>query len=142
VPRFAALISRAHARLYAKTRGRFLPRWFAGAPVMVLETTGRKSGRSRASPVLYLRDGSNLIVVPSNAGSHNTPAWWLNLQDAGEGTVVLGGERRRVRPRPASASERERLWPQLVAMYPAVDDYLRFTTRAMPVVVLEPVDRL
>lgn len=126
-----------HARLYRRTKGRFMPKWF-GAPVMVLETVGRKSGKTRATPVLCLHDGHNIVVQPANAGSHRPPAWWLNLRAAGEGVAVIAGERRRVRPRMATPEEHERLWPEYLKMYPAAEDYLRFTDRELPLVVLEP----
>ena len=90
-------MGRLHARLYRISGGRFLPRWFAGAPVMVLETVGRRSGHKRATPVLYLRAGDALIVLAANAGADRTPAWWLNLRDAGSGEVLIGRRRVRVR---------------------------------------------
>ncbi|HEX8119701.1 MAG TPA: nitroreductase/quinone reductase family protein [Solirubrobacteraceae bacterium] len=130
--------SRLHARLFRATNGRFGRRWF-GAPVMVLETVGRRSGKVRSSPVLCLRDGDDLVVVPANAGAARPPAWWLNLRDAGEGVAVVGDERRRVRPRVTEGAERERLWHEFVRMYPQAEDYTRFTTRRFPVVVLEKV---
>jgi F420H(2)-dependent quinone reductase len=134
----ATLWTRLHARLYRRTGGRFVPRWFGG-PVMVLETVGRKTGRPRATPLIYLRDGDALVVVAANAGSHKTPAWWLNLEAAGSGEVVMGRRRWRVRSRLADAQERERLWPRLVKLYPPNEDYVRFTERQLPVVILEPV---
>jgi deazaflavin-dependent oxidoreductase (nitroreductase family) len=130
--------SRLHARLYQLTRGRFLPRWWAGAPVMVLETRGRRSGELRRSPVLYLRDGDGVVVCPSNAGAHRTPAWWLNLREAGEGTIVIGRERTSVRPRVLEGAERERLWRDFAEMYPQLDHYTEFTERRFPLVALEP----
>jgi F420H(2)-dependent quinone reductase len=130
--------SRLHARLYRLTRGHFLPRWFAGAPVMVLETKGRRSGETRRSPVLYLRDGDALVVCASNAGGDRTPAWWLNLREAGEGTVVVGSERTRVRPRVLDGAERKRLWGAFAEMYPQVEMYTEFTERPFPLVALEP----
>ena len=133
----AGPLARAHARLYRLLRGRGVARWF-GAPVMVLETVGRRSGKARAVPVLYLRDGDDLVAVAANAGNHRTPAWWLNLKAAGEGVAVIGGERRRVRPRVATGDERERLWAGFVRMYPAAGDYTGFTERELPVIVLEP----
>jgi F420H(2)-dependent quinone reductase len=132
--------SRLHARLYRLTRGHFLPRWFAGAPVMVLETKGRRSGETRTSPVLYLRRGDALVVCPSNAGADRTPAWWLNLRAAGEGTVVVGGERTRVRPRVLEGDERRRAWKAFVEMYPQLEMYTDFTERPFPLVALEPVN--
>lgn len=136
-PRLASGLSRVHARLLRITGGRFAGRWF-GAPVMVLETVGRRSGEPRATPILYLRDGERLVVLASNAGSHRPPAWWLNLRDAGEGTAVLAGRRWAVRPRVSEGEERAELWARFCAMYPAADDYRGFTDREFPLVVLEP----
>lgn len=117
-----------------------MPRWF-GAPVVVLETVGRKSARPRAAPVLALRDGADLIVMAAAAGSHATPAWWLNLQASGEATVVVRGRRHGVRPRVLRGEERERLWPRYLAMYPAAEHYSDFTERELPLIVLEPKEQ-
>ena len=76
-----------------------MPRWYAGAPVMVLETVGRRSGHKRATPILYLRDGDTFVVLAANAGADRTPAWWLNLREAGSGEVIVGRRRIRVTPR-------------------------------------------
>jgi deazaflavin-dependent oxidoreductase (nitroreductase family) len=131
-------MGRLHARLYRISGGRFMPRWFSGAPVMVLETVGRRSGRKRATPVLYLRDGDALVVLAANAGADRTPAWWLNLQEAGVGEVVVGRRRMRVRPRLLDGTERDRAWRAFVAMYPQAEHYTRFTRRALPLIALEP----
>jgi F420H(2)-dependent quinone reductase len=131
-------MARAHAGLYALSGGRFLPRWFAGAPVMVLETVGRRSGRKRATPVLYLRDGDAFVVLAANAGADRTPAWWLNLREAGAGEVIVGRHRIRVRPRLLTGSERYRVWQAFVAMYPQAEHYTRFTDRELPLIALEP----
>ncbi len=132
--------SRQHARLYRLTGGRFLPKWFAGAPVMVLETVGRKSGKKRESPVLYLEHEGDLVVMASNAGSERAPAWWHNLREAGEATVVIKGERRRVRPRVLEGEERGRAWHAFVEMYPQAEHYTAFTDREFPLVALERVE--
>jgi deazaflavin-dependent oxidoreductase (nitroreductase family) len=129
--------TRGHAWVYRRLGGRLVGRWF-GAPVMVLETVGRRSGRRRATPVIYVRDGRNLAVLAANAGMDAPPAWWLNLRDAGAGAAVIGRRRSEVRPRVAEGEERERLWRALVAAYPPAADYPRFTERLLPVVVLEP----
>jgi F420H(2)-dependent quinone reductase len=131
-------MGRLHARLYMMTGGRVLPRWFAGAPVMVLETIGRRTGRKRATPLLYLRDGDAFVVLAANAGADRTPAWWLNLRGAGFGAVIVGRDRMRVRPRVLEGTERERLWQAFVEMYPQAQHYIRFTDREMPLVALEP----
>jgi deazaflavin-dependent oxidoreductase (nitroreductase family) len=137
VPYFGRLVPRLHARLYRRLRGRWVGRWFGG-PVAVLETVGRRSGRPRATPVIYAWDGDDLIVVASNAGNGRTPAWWLNLRERPEAEIVIGGERRRVRARETDGEERERRLDVFRGVYPKVDDYTAFTGRRFPVVVLEP----
>ena len=137
MPFFGRFVPRLHARLYKRLQGRFVNRWFGG-PVMVLETTGRRSRRTRATPVIYAWDGDDLIVVPSNAGNERTPAWWLNLQADPRATVVIGGDRRAVRGRATAGEERERRRRVFDRVYPKLDDYGEFTTRDFPVVVLEP----
>jgi deazaflavin-dependent oxidoreductase (nitroreductase family) len=129
--------SRLHARLNRLTGGRFMPRWF-GAPVLVLETVGRRSGRKRATAVLCLDDGERFVVYAANAGAHRTPAWWLNLRDAGEGTVVLRGTRTVVMPRVLEGRERADAFGRFCEMYPQAREYPSFTDRPMPLVALEP----
>jgi len=138
-PRLGRAMSRGHGRLYRITGGRFVPRWFDGAPVMLLETVGRRTGKRRRTPVIYLRDGEDLVVIAANAGTDRTPAWWHNLRAAGEADVVVRGKRQRVRPRAVQEGpERERLWEAFVEMYPQADEYTRFTRRRLPLVALEP----
>lgn len=131
-------MSRIHARLYRISGGRFVPRWFAGAPVMVLQTVGRRSGEKRSTPVLYLRDGDALVVMAANAGAARTPAWWLNLRAAGIGEAIVGRERVAVRPRELVGAERDRLLRRFVEMYPQAEHYPRFTDRPLPLIALEP----
>ncbi len=135
--RSTALFSRVHAELLRRSDGRLFPRWF-GAPVLVLETVGRRSGKARATPVVYARSGETLVVLAANAGNHRPPAWWLNLRDAGEATIALRGKRSRVRPRLLDGDERAAAWDALVTAYPPAADYPRFTERPFPVVALEP----
>jgi F420H(2)-dependent quinone reductase len=138
-PRVVRRWSRLHARLNRLSRGRFMPRWF-GAPVLVIETVGRRSGRKRATPILYLQDGDRVIVYAANAGAHRTPAWWLNLRDAGEGTMVLRGRRTRVRPRVLDGAERRDAYERFCEMYPQAHEYPDFTDRQLPLIALEPVE--
>ena len=130
--------ARAHAWLYRVSRGRLAPRWF-GAPVLVLQTVGRRSGQPRATPVLYALHDGDPVVLAANAGARRPPAWWLNLRDAGRGVAVLGRERREVVPRVAEGPERAELWNRVCAVYPAAEHYAEFTEREIPVVVLERV---
>lgn len=138
-PAVTAAWSRVHAKLLVASGGRFMPKWF-GVPVLVLETVGRKSGKRRATPVIYVEvDGRPVIVAAAGASDH-APAWWLNLEAAGDGVAVIRGERRRVRPRVVEGEERARLWLEFAAEYPALEEYTGMTSRRFPVVVLEPVD--
>ncbi|MBA3262673.1 MAG: nitroreductase family deazaflavin-dependent oxidoreductase [Thermoleophilaceae bacterium] len=126
----------AHAALVRGTRGYLAARWF-GAPVLLLETIGRRSGRPYAAPLVYLADGDDLVVVPANAGADQTPAWWLNLRAAGEGVAIVEGLRRPVTPTVIEGSRRDRLWRRFGAVSP-VEHYQRQTTRRLPVVALTP----
>ena len=137
VPYLGNLVPRLHARLYRRLGGRFVGRWFGG-PVAVLETVGRRSGKPRATPVIYAWDGEDVIVVPANAGNERMPAWWLNLKERPDATIVIGGERRRVRAREARGEERERRRAVYERVYPKLDAYGAFTDREFPVIVLEP----
>ncbi len=107
-------------------------------PVLLLTTTGRKTGKKRTTPLLYLEDGENLVVVASNGGAPRHPAWWLNLEVDPEPQVRIGDRTLRVRAEEAKGEEKRRLWARLVEMYPAYEDYLRRTTREIPVVILRP----
>ena len=137
VPYLGTLVPRLHARLYKRLGGRFVNRWFGG-PVAVLETVGRRSGRPRATPVIYAWDGDDVIVVASNAGNGRTPAWWLNLAANPAAEIVIGGERRRVRARETLGEEREQRRSVFERVYPKLDAYGAFTDREFPVIVLEP----
>lgn len=121
--------------LYRGTAGR-LGGKMAGAPVLLLDHVGRKSGRRRTTPLLYLADGDDLVIVGSRGGSDATPAWWLNLQASPSTTVQVGHERRRVVAREATSEERARLWPELTAIYPDYDVYQQRTEREIPVIAL------
>jgi deazaflavin-dependent oxidoreductase (nitroreductase family) len=109
-----------------------------GSPVLLLTTTGRKSGKERTVPLLYLGDGENMVVVASNGGTPKHPAWWLNLEANPEATVEIGSRKLWVRVEKASPEEKKRLWPRLVAMYGGYETYRRRTDREIPVVLLSP----
>ena len=121
--------------LYRRSGGR-LGNTLKGAPILLLDHVGRKSGQTRTAPVLYLRDGEDLVIVASRGGSDATPAWWLNLQANPATTVQVGSERRLVLARQASAQEKAALWPRLVEMYGDFEIYQRRTEREIPVVIL------
>jgi deazaflavin-dependent oxidoreductase (nitroreductase family) len=125
-----------HSTLYRLTDGKRGGR-MRGAPILLLMTTGRRTGKRRTTPLMYGRDGDRLVLIASKGGDPKHPAWYLNLRGR-EAEVQIGGERRRVRARDADGEERERLWTLMVGLYPPYADYQTKTTRRIPVVVLEP----
>lgn len=136
-PRLSRALSRLHARVYRLTGGRGLGRWF-DMPVVVIETVGRRSGQLRQTPAIYIERGEEIVVMAANGGSDRTPAWWLNLRDAGRGVAILHGQRREIVPREVEGEERAELWRAFARAYPAVDEYTTFTNRDLPLIVLSP----
>ncbi len=108
------------------------------APVLLLTTTGRKSGQLRTAPVVYLADSENLVVIGSNAGHDRTPAWSLNLEANPDAEVEVGRERRAVRARVAEGEERADLWRRHNEQYSGFDEYEARTDRDIALFVLEP----
>ena len=125
----------AHVHAYRLTGGR-IGRYVRGVDVLLLDHVGRRSRTRRTSPLLYVEDGDDLVIVASKGGSRRHPAWWLNLRDSPETTVQVGGERRDVVARQARPEERARLWPRLVEAWPDYDRYQARTSREIPVIVL------
>lgn len=109
-----------------------------GMPVLLLHTTGRKSGTQRVNPMLYIRDGENYVVTASNGGSERPPAWLLNLEADGAVRVELPGGTIEANARRARAEEQARMWPQLVEQASFFNDYQNGTERVIPMVILEP----
>ena len=128
-------MGRSHRAVYRLTGGRLLGR-VAGMPVLLLTTTGRRSGRARTTPLTYFEVGDDLVVVASNGGEDSPPAWWLNLCAQPEATITLGTDTQAVTARPATEEEHERLWPMITATHPGYAAYARRTTRPIPVVLL------
>jgi deazaflavin-dependent oxidoreductase (nitroreductase family) len=137
--RFLNLFGDANVRLYRLSGGRIGGR-MGRAPVLLLHHVGRKSGTPRVTPVLFLADGAQLVIVGSKGGAAKSPAWVGNLR-AHPVTIVETGRRRfQVRAREATEAEREMYWPRLVAMYPSFDLYQKRTDRILPVLILELLD--
>ena len=105
-------------------------------PVLLLTTTGRRSGRSRTTPLTYFEDGDEIVVVASNGGEDSPPAWWLNLCAHPRATITIGTSSQSVSARPATGEEHERLWPVITATHAGYAAYARRTTRPIPVVML------
>jgi deazaflavin-dependent oxidoreductase (nitroreductase family) len=121
--------------LYRRSGGRIGGRMF-GAPVLLLSTTGRRSGRPWTVPLVYQTDGDRWVIVASNAGNPWHPAWWHNLRARPEATVQISRQTYPVTAVEATGDERERLWRLMTDVYKGYDTYTRKTTRTIPVVVL------
>src|SRR5262245_17045644 len=106
-------------------------------PVLLLTTTGRKSGAARTKALTYLPRGDAFVVIASVLGEPRHPAWWLNLEAHPDATVEVGRERLQVRARKAEGEERETLWNAVVATMPDYEEYRHRTSRQIPIVVLE-----
>jgi deazaflavin-dependent oxidoreductase (nitroreductase family) len=128
-------MGRSHRVIYRLSRGRLLGR-VAGMPVLLLTTTGRRSGRPRTTPLTYFESGSDLVVVASNGGEDRPPAWWLNLCDDARATVTRGTHSEHVTARAATDDEYARLWPTITSAHAGYAAYARRTTRPIPVVLL------
>jgi deazaflavin-dependent oxidoreductase (nitroreductase family) len=105
-------------------------------PVLLLTTTGRRSGKARTTPLTFFRDSTGLVVVASNGGADRPPDWALNLQQTPRALVQIGTDKMAVTARPASPQERERLWIVITATYAGYARYQDRTTRLIPVVLL------
>ena len=128
----------AHTTVYRLTGGLVGHRFPGAPPMLLLEHVGARSGRRRTSPLAYLRDGKDLVIVASKGGHPRHPAWFHNLRAYPDVMVQVGSERRPVRARVASKEERARLWPRVVEMYSGYRGYQERTQREIPLVILEP----
>lgn len=131
-------ITRVHRWAYQALDGRFVAST-GGSKILLLTTTGRRSGEPRTTPLLYVEDGERRIVVASNGGTERVPAWWRNLQAEPRAHVQAGRRHCDVVAREATPAEVEHLWPRLTAAYEFFDEYRTRTERTIPVVLLEPV---
>jgi deazaflavin-dependent oxidoreductase (nitroreductase family) len=130
----------ANTIAYRLSRGRVAGHVPGGAPICLITTTGRRTGRPRTVPLLYLpHDDDQIVVVASHGGMSTHPAWYLNLCADPRATVEIGTSRRQMIARPASARERSELWPWLTAVYPRFEVYQRRTRRLIPAMILRPV---
>jgi deazaflavin-dependent oxidoreductase (nitroreductase family) len=130
-----------HRFLYSASGGRVGSRLW-GLEIVLLTTTGRRSGRRRTVPLCAFRDGEHLVVIGSYGGLDRPPAWWLNLQDDPRATVRVGRGTHDVVAREATGAERGRLWAGVTARAPGYLGYQQRTARRIPVVILEPPGRL
>jgi deazaflavin-dependent oxidoreductase (nitroreductase family) len=130
------LFGQEHVRRYLQTDGAEGHDW-QGTSVLILTTTGRRSGEPRSTPLIYGKHGEDHVVVASKGGADEDPAWFLNLSEQPEVTVQVRGDRFKARARTATAGEKPALWVMMTERWPAYDEYQHKTGRDIPVVVLE-----
>ena len=123
--------------LNERTGGRISTRVY-GFPALLLVSTGARSGRSRTSPLLYVRDGDDFVVVGTNFGTAHHPGWTYNLLAHPDAEVIVGEEHVAVTAERADPATFERLWPSLVAVYPGYEDYLERLRRDARMFLLHP----
>jgi deazaflavin-dependent oxidoreductase (nitroreductase family) len=111
---------------------------FEGAPLLLLHTTGAKSGQARVNPMMYQADGDNYAVFASKAGAPTNPDWYHNLLANPRASIEVGDTTVSVIAKVAEGDDRERLWSRQKELYPGFADYEAKTTREIPVIVLEP----
>ncbi len=128
----------AHARIYRLTNGMIGHRFPGAPPVLLLDHVGAKSGIERTTPLVYVEDRPDVVLVASKGGHPKHPAWYHNLRANPDTTVQIGAERRAVHARVATPQERARLWPKALATYSGYAAYQQRTEREIPLVILEP----
>ena len=133
----AHLFGDEHVRSYLETNGEIGYRWREDAPIAILFTTGRTSGEQRTNPLIFGRDGDDVVLVASKGGAPAHPGWYRNLEANPEAEIQVMGDRWPVRMRVADGDERERLWRMMNELWPHYDAYAEKTDREIPVVVLE-----
>jgi deazaflavin-dependent oxidoreductase (nitroreductase family) len=126
---------KVHVAVYRVTGGRLGHRW-RGGEIGLLATVGRRSGLRRTTPLVCLRDGTNIVVVASNGGSDRTPEWWLNLQRCPHAELELGGRAYRVIAEEATDDTYARLTRRFCEAFPCFGRYRARTERVLPVIVL------
>ncbi len=131
------LLMGLHIFIYRQSKGRQAG-FMRGMPVLLLTTIGRKSGKQRTVPIMYLRDSENYVVIASNGGRDSFPAWFLNLKSHPQVTIEVDGVSRTATAEQANPEEKQRLWPQLVEKAAFFEEYRKKTTRDIPMVIVRP----
>lgn len=128
----------AHVARYRETDGEVGHIWREGSTVLLLTTSGRRTGEPRTTPLIYAHgDGDDLVIVASKGGAPEHPGWYRNLVKTPEVEVQVKGDVFPARARTATGEERERLWARAVEIWPHYDEYQQRAEREIPVVVLE-----
>jgi deazaflavin-dependent oxidoreductase (nitroreductase family) len=131
------LFGQEHVQRYQATDGEEGYEWREGSKILLLTTTGRKTGNESTTPLIFGLDGANPVIVASKGGTPDHPGWYKNLHKTPEVGVQIKGETFRARARDAEGEERERLWRMMNGEWRHYDEYQQKTDRTIPVVVLE-----
>ncbi|HEX6391102.1 MAG TPA: nitroreductase family deazaflavin-dependent oxidoreductase [Solirubrobacteraceae bacterium] len=131
------LFGAGHVRAYQETDGERGYHW-RGTDILLLTTTRRSNGEPFTTPLIHRTDNGSYVIVASNGGSPDHPAWFKNLDAQPEAEIQDRAEHVPVRARVAEGEDRARLWKLMTEVWPAYDDYQARTDREIPVVVLEP----
>jgi deazaflavin-dependent oxidoreductase (nitroreductase family) len=131
------LFGQEHVRAYQETDGERGYHWRRGTTILLLTTTGRKSGQEHTTPLIHRTEGDLWVIIASKGGAPDHPGWFKNLQAQPEATIQVRAEKVPVRVRVAQGEERERLWKLMTEVWPDYDNYQQRTDREIPVVVLE-----
>jgi len=132
-----SLLNQEHVQRYRETNGAVGHIW-NGATALLLTTTGRKSGQSRTTPLIYARDGQNYVVIASRGGAPTHPAWYLNASRTPAVEIQVQDKVMQATASTAEGAERERLWQLATRVWPNFDQYAERTHRQIPVVKLTP----
>jgi len=132
------LFGQEHVKRYLATDGAEGHEW-RGTTVLILTTTGRRSGEPRSTPLIYQPHGDDYVVVASKGGAPEHPAWYLNLEADPDVEVQVKADKFKARARTATGTERATLWAKMVDIYPPYADYQKKTDRQIPLVVLQRV---
>ncbi len=136
--RFMHVITRAHVWLYSVSKGR-LGKTFAGAPCCMVIMKGRKTGKKRSIPLIYIPNGEEVILIASQGGMDIHPVWYRNLLADPNVEIIAEGRVRKMIVRQASDAEKAERWPVALAVYPDFDQYQARTDRDIPLMICTPV---
>ena len=131
-------MSKAQTWIFKTTGGKLGNKFLRGAEVGIVTTTGRKTGEKRDSPLLFLQEGSRIVLVASQGGRATNPMWYLNLTADPNVTFQTKNENLQLVARDATAAERDGYWPKLDAMYADFANYRSYTDREIPIVICDP----
>jgi deazaflavin-dependent oxidoreductase (nitroreductase family) len=131
------LYGKEHIQRYEETDGREGYEWEKGTTILLLHTTGRKSGKDITTPLIYRDWENDYLIVASKGGDDEAPQWYLNLEKDADVEVQIKGDKFKAHARTASPSEKPAMWQHMVEVWPDYSEYQKKTSRNIPVVVLE-----